>query len=128
LLDEPTAHLDLAAQLDVLELTVRLNRERGLTVLAAIHDLNLAALYFPRLVLLANGSVVADGPPDEVVRPELVWRVYGAGVQVERHPTRPVPHVVLLPRDGAAPTAGARWRDDWPAGEDSRTTLPGSLR
>lgn len=81
LLDEPTAHLDIRHQIEVLELLSRLNQERGLTVIAALHDLNLAARYFPRLVLFRN-VVVADGPPSAVLDAGLLSRVYETPVQV----------------------------------------------
>jgi len=81
LLDEPTAHLDIRHQIEVLELLRRLNRERGLAVLAALHDLNLAARYFPRLVLFA-GRVIADGPPAQVLDEPTLSRVYQTPVQV----------------------------------------------
>jgi iron complex transport system ATP-binding protein len=81
LLDEPTAHLDIKYQIEVLELAQRLNRERGMTVIAAMHDLNLAARYFPRLVLFQRG-IVADSSPAEVLQPDLLSRVYGVNVQV----------------------------------------------
>jgi iron complex transport system ATP-binding protein len=81
LLDEPTAHLDIRWQVETLELLRRLNAERGLTILAALHDLNLAARYFSRLILL-NKRVVADGPPSRALEQELLGAVYGAAVTV----------------------------------------------
>jgi iron complex transport system ATP-binding protein len=81
LLDEPTAHLDIRWQIETLELLRRLNAERGLTILAALHDLNLAARYFSRLILL-NKRVVADGPPSRALEQELLGAVYGAAVTV----------------------------------------------
>jgi iron complex transport system ATP-binding protein len=81
LLDEPTAHLDIRWQIETLELLRRLNAERGLTILAALHDLNLAARYFSRLTLL-NKRVVADGPPSRALEQELLGAVYGAAVTV----------------------------------------------
>ncbi len=96
LLDEPTAHLDIHHQVEILNLVQRLNREQGVTVLAAIHDLNLAALYFSRLVLLKGGRVQADGVPSEVLTPETIASAFGASVRVERHPGG-APHVVLMP-------------------------------
>lgn len=81
LLDEPTSHLDIKYQIEVLELVQRLNRETGVTVIAAMHDLNLAARYFPRLLLFQRG-IVADGGPAEVLEPHLLRRVYGITVQV----------------------------------------------
>src|SRR2546423_465539 len=81
LLDEPTSHLDIKYQVETLELVQRLNRERGVTVIAAMHDLNLAARYFPRLLLFQRG-IVADAGPAEVLEPKLLSRVYGINVQV----------------------------------------------
>jgi iron complex transport system ATP-binding protein len=81
LLDEPTAHLDIRWQIETLGLLRRLNAERGLTILAALHDLNLAARYFSRLILL-NKRIVADGPPSRALEQELLGAVYGAAVTV----------------------------------------------
>ncbi|HEX6819144.1 MAG TPA: ATP-binding cassette domain-containing protein, partial [Ktedonobacterales bacterium] len=101
LLDEPTAHLDIKHQIEVLELLRRLNRERGLTVLAVLHDLNLAARYFPRLVLF-NRRVIADGPPAQVLDAGLLERVYETPVQVGI--LRGEEHLSVLP-PGYAPAA-----------------------
>lgn len=97
LLDEPTVHLDINHQVEILELLVQLNRRRDLTVLATMHDLNLAALYFDRLVMLNGGRIVAEGTPEEVLRAERIADVFQAKVQVQPHPTRPRPQVVVLP-------------------------------
>jgi iron complex transport system ATP-binding protein len=97
LLDEPVVHLDINHQVEILELIKSLNREQGLTVLATMHDLNLAALYFDRLVLLDRGRVAAQGTPGQVLEEERIERVFGAAVQVRSHPTRDRPHVVVLP-------------------------------
>jgi iron complex transport system ATP-binding protein len=94
LLDEPTAHLDIKYQIDMLELVQQLNRERGVTVIAALHDLNLAARYFPRLVLFQRG-IVADAGPAEVLEPQLLKRVYGINVQVGI--LRGAEHLSVLP-------------------------------
>ncbi|MBF6590119.1 MAG: ABC transporter ATP-binding protein [Ktedonobacterales bacterium] len=106
LLDEPTAHLDIKHQIEMLELLRRLNTERGLTVIAALHDLNLAARYFPRLVLF-HRRVVADGPPARVLDGALLSRVYGTPVRVGI--LRGEEHLSVLPpgytgRDEAADT------------------------
>lgn len=101
LLDEPTVHLDINHQIEVLELVHTLNRERGLTVLATMHDLNLASLYFDRLVLLNDGRIVTEGTPREVLSKERVQSVFGADVLVQEHPAyADVPHIVLLPSNG----------------------------
>jgi cobalamin transport system ATP-binding protein len=94
LLDEPTTHLDIKYQIDILELVQRLNRERGVTVIAAMHDLNLAARYFPRLILFQR-AVVADAGPAEVLEPHLLKRVYGINVQVGI--LRGAEHLSVLP-------------------------------
>ena len=97
LLDEPTVHLDINHQVEILELIKRLNRQESLTVLATMHDLNLAALYFDRLILLDEGQVAANGSPAEVLREESIRQVFRADVQVQEHPTRHIPQVVVLP-------------------------------
>lgn len=94
LLDEPTSHLDIKYQIELLELVQRLNRETGVTVIAAMHDLNLAARYFPRLVLFQRG-VVADATPAEVLERQLLRRVYGIDVQVGI--LRGAEHISILP-------------------------------
>ncbi len=101
LLDEPTVHLDINHQIEVLELIRKLNRERGLTVLATMHDLNLASLYFDRLILLYDGRIVTQGSPCDVLSKERVQQVFSANVWVSAHPTHAhVPHIVLLPTNG----------------------------
>jgi iron complex transport system ATP-binding protein len=94
LLDEPTNHLDLAHQLSILDLIARLNRD-GLTVAAVFHDLNLAAEYCKRLVLMEGGRIVADGPPTEVITEDAIRRVYGVMVAVESNRKSRRPHVVV---------------------------------
>ncbi len=76
-LDEPTVHLDLRHQVEVMELLVRLSDEDGLTVLAVLHDLSLAAHFFPRLAMLHRGRLVADGPTHDVLTPDRIREVYG---------------------------------------------------
>jgi len=99
LLDEPTAHLDINHQVEILELVKGLNREQGVTVLGAMHDLNLAALYFDRLVLLKEGAIFAQGPPATVLTEKTIYDVFGAAVHVQPHPSAEVPHIVILPKD-----------------------------
>jgi len=97
LLDEPTTHLDIAHQMGFLALVGRLCAEQGIAILAAIHDINLAALYFDRLAILADGALLASGSPWDVITEDLVARAFGARVIVERHPARNVPRISLLP-------------------------------
>ncbi len=96
LLDEPTSQLDIGHQLDLLARVGRLARERGLTVVAALHDLNLAARYAARLVVLSRGRAVADGPPATVLSSRLMARVWGVEAELRRDPASGLPY--LLPR------------------------------
>jgi len=82
LLDEPTSALDLGRRVDALELVDQVRRERGLTVLSAMHDLTLAAQFADRLVLLSDGKVAAAGPPAEVLEETRLTRHFGGRVQV----------------------------------------------
>jgi cobalamin transport system ATP-binding protein len=84
LLDEPTLHLDLAHQVALLTAIRRLRDQRRLTVLAVLHDLNLAAAFAPRVAVLDEGRIVADGPPAEVLTRDLVRRVFGVAVDEAR--------------------------------------------
>jgi iron complex transport system ATP-binding protein len=86
LLDEPTTYLDLHHQLDVLRTVVRLRRDRGLTVVMVLHDLGHAARFAERIVALRDGRVAADGPPAEVVTPELLAGVLRVAGRVGRDP------------------------------------------
>ncbi|WP_406161456.1 ABC transporter ATP-binding protein [Streptomyces sp. NBC_00882] len=81
-LDEPTNHLDIAHQLDVLSLV----RGSGLTVLAALHDLNLAAAHCDLLYVIAGGRIVVSGPPHDVLQPTLLAEVFGIRAHPVRHP------------------------------------------
>ncbi|MCE9622721.1 MAG: ABC transporter ATP-binding protein [Actinomycetia bacterium] len=82
LLDEPTSALDIGHQQQALELVDRMRRERGLTVVSAMHDLTLAGLYADRLALLHEGGLVAQGSPAEVLRAEILSEFYGVSVRV----------------------------------------------
>jgi iron complex transport system ATP-binding protein len=88
LLDEPTAHLDPTHQRATLERVATLARVRGLAVVAVLHDLNLAAAFATRVVLLADGSVVREGEPRSVITAELVSAVFGPGLRVVAHDGR----------------------------------------
>ena len=82
LLDEPTSALDLGRRMDALELIDDVRRERGLTVLSAIHDLTLAGQFADRLMLLADGRIAADGPAASVLDGAVLAGHFGAGIQV----------------------------------------------
>jgi iron complex transport system ATP-binding protein len=93
LLDEPTLHLDLAHQVALLQRLRALHASRGLTVLAVLHDLNLAAAFAPRVAVLHEGRVAADGAPEAVLTPELIGRTFG--VRVEALTTRSGRHLAI---------------------------------
>ena len=76
LLDEPTVHLDLRHQVEAMELLVDLNERDGTALVAVLHDLGLAAHFFPRLVVIDHGRIVADGPPAEVLSDDLIRDVF----------------------------------------------------
>lgn len=95
LLDEFTAQLDVAHQIALLELVQSLCARSGLTVLATMHDLNLASLFFDRIVVLHQGRIVATGPPAAVLSRELIRDVYDCEAEILRHPAAGVPLVAL---------------------------------
>ncbi|MFE9309919.1 ABC transporter ATP-binding protein [Streptomyces sp. NPDC006706] len=117
LLDEPTTYLDIAHQVEVLDLVRRLNRERGRTVVAVLHDLNQAARYADHLIAMRAGRIIAQGPPGDIVTAELVQKVFGLASVVVPDPVTGGPMVVPGPPRSADGTS---------AGEDTKggTTVP----
>jgi iron complex transport system ATP-binding protein len=95
LLDEPTANLDIGRQMDMLELIKHLCREKNLTVLASLHDLNLAAQYCDRLLLIDDTGIYAQGTPAEVITDANIKQVYGVEHCVYSHPANGLPTVLL---------------------------------
>jgi iron complex transport system ATP-binding protein len=95
LLDEPTAHLDPRFQFELLSLVRGLIAERGLTAAVTLHDLNLVGPWADRVILLANGRVVADGSPAEVLTADRLSAAYSATFAVAPHPTTGTPAVVV---------------------------------
>lgn len=107
LLDEPTTFLDIAYQIELMELLTDLNHA-GNTVVAVLHDLNQAARYASHLVAMRDGRVVAEGPPREIVTAELVEAVFGLRCLVVPDPVADAPLVVPLGNERAARGVGAR--------------------
>jgi iron complex transport system ATP-binding protein len=99
LLDEPTSNLDIHHQVEFLDLVLSLNREKGLTILMASHDLNLASEYCDRLIFLQSGKIYKMGSPEEVMTRENIERVYGCKVWVDRNPISGMPRVSLLRKE-----------------------------
>ncbi|RWR00471.1 iron-hydroxamate transporter ATP-binding subunit [[Pantoea] beijingensis] len=86
LLDEPTSALDIAHQVEVLALIQRLSHQRGLTVIAVLHDINMAARYCDRLVALRGGEVIAQGSPADIMRSDVLEKIYGIAMGILPHP------------------------------------------
>jgi len=99
LLDEPTAHLDITHQVTILDLIRKLNKEFGLTVVMVLHDLNLASEYCQRLILINDGRIHREGPPEEVLTYRILEEVYKTVVVVEKNPITGRPYVFLVPED-----------------------------
>ena len=91
LLDEPLAALDIAHQIEVLELIRRLSRELGLGIMLVLHDINLAARYCDRLVALHGGRAIAAGTPGDIMSPGCLRAIYGVDVSMVAHPVLGIP-------------------------------------
>lgn len=96
LLDEPTSHLDIAHQVKILDLIKKLNKQNQLTVMIILHDLNLAAEYCDRLVLMNSGSIYKIGMPQEVLTYQNIEEVYKTVAVVEKNPISSKPYVLLI--------------------------------
>ncbi|HET7741179.1 MAG TPA: ABC transporter ATP-binding protein [Mycobacterium sp.] len=106
LLDEPTTFLDIAHQIDVLDLCVALCHEQGRTVVAVLHDLNHACRFADHVIAMRSGHVVAQGNPNDVVTPELVEQVYGLACQIIDDPQTGTPLVIPLASRSRRPSRG----------------------
>nr|WP_228555103.1 ABC transporter ATP-binding protein [Catenulispora pinisilvae] len=102
LLDEPTTYLDIAHQVEILDLCARLHEEEGRTLVAVLHDLNQAARYATHLIVLCDGRVAASGRPADIVTAELVQQVFGLACRVIEDPESGTPLVVPGARRRAA--------------------------
>jgi iron complex transport system ATP-binding protein len=100
LLDEPTTYLDLAHQVEVLDLVTRLNRERGRTVVMVLHDLNLAARYSDTIVVMKDGVVVTQGAPTDVFTTAMLAETFGLDADVLPDPRTGLP--IIVPTSSAA--------------------------
>ena len=98
LLDEPTSSLDLAYQIRLMDLMEKLKNEKGITVVMVSHDVNLAAMYGDRLLLLNKGEIVELGDPKEVLTFQTLEQVYGCTLLVDENPLGKSPRVTPVPR------------------------------
>jgi iron complex transport system ATP-binding protein len=97
LLDEATSNLDVRKKLEIFEILKFFNETRGFTVLCAMHDLNLAALYCRRLMFIKDRRIAVDGPTEQVFTPEILTQVYETPMEVVWHPAHQRPYAVMLP-------------------------------
>ncbi|MBR8741941.1 ABC transporter ATP-binding protein [Nocardiopsis sp. MG754419] len=100
LLDEPTTYLDIAHQMDMLDLCADLHAEQGHTLVAVLHDLNHACRYATHLIVMKDGAIVAEGEPATVVTADLVEKVFGLPVRVIDDPETHTPMIVPVDRRG----------------------------
>lgn len=105
-LDEPTAALDLSHQIHIMDLMEQLRCDEGITVVMVSHDLNLAAMYADRMLLMKNGSIVKLGHPSEVMSFEILEKTYECVLLVDENPLKKVPRVIQAPRK-------LRYVSDW---------------
>jgi iron-siderophore transport system ATP-binding protein len=103
LLDEPTTYLDLAHQIDVLDLIIDLNRREQRTIVMVLHDLNQACRYADHMIAMKSGRIVATGRPDEVITAELVEQVFDVRCKVTADPVSGTPLVIPIGRHHKAP-------------------------
>jgi iron complex transport system ATP-binding protein len=94
LLDEPTSHLDIGHQIAILDVINKLNKNKGLTVIMVIHDLNLASEYCNKLILIDQGRIKVSGHPDDVINYKILEQVYKTVVVVKNNPISNKPYVV----------------------------------
>ncbi len=98
LLDEPTTFLDMAHQLDVLELLKKLNRTQQKTIVMVLHDINLAARYSDELILLSNGMLMAQGTPQDILTETLLYQIFNINVRVLADPQTNTPYFIPYTR------------------------------
>ena len=98
LLDEPTSHLDISHQVQILDILKDLSEDQGISIIAVFHDLNLASEYCDRMLLMEKGTIAAIGTPNEVLDYKIIEKTYGTVVVVKENPTSKKPYVLLVPR------------------------------
>ena len=96
IVDEPTNHLDIQYNLEVMQLMSRLNKEKGITIFAVLHDINMASRFSDRIIVLDHGEMVEDGPAREVIREEVLKPVYKIDLVVRDNPLTEAAEIVAL--------------------------------
>ena len=98
-LDEPTSHLDIGHQIQILDLLKRLNRQNNITIVMVLHDLNLASEYCNRIILLNEGRIFKEGSPAEVLTYQNIEAVYKTVVVVRDNPINAKPYIILISQE-----------------------------
>ncbi|XEC97203.1 heme ABC transporter ATP-binding protein [Paenibacillus tarimensis] len=111
MLDEPTTYLDIGYQVQLLDVVRDWQRLEGMTVIAVLHDLNLAAQYCDSLIVMNKGRIIRSGSPDEVLTAEMIREVYGAEAVITPHPVTGCPQLLLQPGRSAQQATGDKQRD-----------------
>ncbi len=93
-LDEPTTYLDISYQIEILELLVRLNRERDITIVMVLHDINQAARYADWIFAMKNGKLVEQGEPKKILTEDLVQNIYGMNCRIISDPVYHTPNII----------------------------------
>lgn len=105
LLDEPTTFLDIAAQVELLDIIWKLNREQGKTIVMVIHDINLAARYADHIIAMRDGRIIAEGTPETVVTYPLLRSIFDVDAEIIRHPALDAPTMIPLRAHAGTPVA-----------------------
>jgi iron complex transport system ATP-binding protein len=99
LLDEPTASLDINYQAGIMDFLKKLCRDKGLTIVSALHDINLASQFGDRIILLKDGVIYKEGGPDDVIETSILLEAFGIGVTVFAHPVNGRPTAMVTAAD-----------------------------
>lgn len=98
LLDEPTTYLDIAHQIEILDCTKRLNREKGTTIVMILHDINLSIRYADHILAMKNGKLIAQGKPEDIISEELMKEIYDLDSIIMKDPETQLP--MVIPKSG----------------------------
>ncbi len=96
LLDEPTTYLDISYQIEILDLLREINKKKGTTVAMVLHDINLSARYADYIFAVSNGKLPAHGEPEEIIKEEIIQKVYGLNCKVIKDPVTQCPMMISI--------------------------------
>jgi iron complex transport system ATP-binding protein len=96
LLDEPVSNLDIQHQIEILGILRKLKEDKQMTVIAVLHDLNLAAEYSDSIILIKDGEILKYGTPEDIINPSYIKRAYGTDLYMTRNPVSGKPHIIPI--------------------------------